>query len=51
MELLISNDDGIEATGIRVLADSMRGLGGVTIVANHTCNPQVCLLWLLSTAR
>src|SRR5210317_1244898 len=33
MELLISNDDGIEARGIRVLADSMRGLGGVTIVA------------------
>ena len=33
MELLISNDDGIEATGIRVLADSMRELGGVTIVA------------------
>jgi len=33
MELLISNDDGIEATGIRVLADSMRSLGGVTIVA------------------
>jgi len=33
MELLISNDDGIDATGIRVLADAMRGLGGVTIVA------------------
>jgi len=33
MELLISNDDGIEAIGIRVLANSMRGLGGVTIVA------------------
>jgi 5'-nucleotidase len=33
MEILISNDDGIEATGICVLADSMRGLGGVTIVA------------------
>ena len=33
MEILISNDDGIEATGIRVLAESMRGLGGVTIVA------------------
>ena len=33
MEFLISNDDGIEAIGIRVLADSMRGLGGVTIVA------------------
>lgn len=33
LEILISNDDGIEATGIRVLADSMRGLGTVTIVA------------------
>ena len=33
MEFLISNDDGIEAIGIRVLADSMRGLGNVTIVA------------------
>ncbi|MBT8075570.1 MAG: 5'/3'-nucleotidase SurE, partial [Gammaproteobacteria bacterium] len=33
MELLISNDDGIEATGIRILAESMRGLGDVTIVA------------------
>lgn len=33
MEILISNDDGIEAKGIRVLAESMRGLGGVTIVA------------------
>lgn len=33
MEILISNDDGIEASGIRVLADSMRGLGKVTIVA------------------
>jgi 5'-nucleotidase len=33
MELLISNDDGIEAIGIRVLADCMRSLGGVTIVA------------------
>ena len=33
MELLISNDDGIDAIGIRVLAESMRGLGNVTIVA------------------
>lgn len=33
MEFLISNDDGIEAIGIRILADSMRGLGNVTIVA------------------
>lgn len=33
MEFLISNDDGIEAIGIRVLADCMRGLGNLTIVA------------------
>lgn len=33
MEILISNDDGIEAAGIRMLAESMRGLGTVTIVA------------------
>jgi len=33
MDLLISNDDGIESIGIRVLADSMRGMGNVTIVA------------------
>jgi len=33
LELLISNDDGIEATGIRILAESMRSLGEVTIVA------------------
>jgi len=33
LELLISNDDGIEAIGIRVLADCMRSLGNVTIVA------------------
>ena len=33
MKFLISNDDGIEAKGIRVLAQSMRGLGDVTIVA------------------
>lgn len=33
MDFLISNDDGIEAIGIRVLADSMRELGNVTIVA------------------
>jgi len=33
IKLLISNDDGIEAKGLRVLADKMRGLGEVTIVA------------------
>ena len=33
MDFLISNDDGIEAIGIRVLADCMRGLGSVIIAA------------------
>ena len=33
MELLVSNDDGIEAPGIRVLAECMRTLGTVTVVA------------------
>lgn len=33
MEILISNDDGIEARGLLVLADRMRTLGDVTIVA------------------
>lgn len=33
MKFLISNDDGIEAKGIRVLAECMRSLGNVTIVA------------------
>jgi len=33
MHLLISNDDGITARGIQVLADRMKSLGKVTIVA------------------
>ncbi len=33
MKILISNDDGIEAPGIRVLAERMQSLGQVTIVA------------------
>jgi 5'-nucleotidase len=33
MHFLISNDDGIEARGIQVLAERMRSLGRVTIVA------------------
>jgi 5'-nucleotidase len=33
MELLICNDDGIDATGLRILAHRMRALGDVTIVA------------------
>jgi len=33
MKILISNDDGIEAPGIKTLAERMRSLGEVTIVA------------------
>ncbi len=33
MHLLISNDDGVEAPGIRVLADALAALGKVTVVA------------------
>lgn len=33
MKLLISNDDGIYAEGIRILADCMKELGTITIVA------------------
>lgn len=33
MRILISNDDGYQATGIKVLADSMAKLGQVTVVA------------------
>ncbi len=33
IKLLVSNDDGIEAKGLRVLAENLHGLGEVTIVA------------------
>ena len=33
MKILVSNDDGIEAPGIQVLADAMREIGEVTVVA------------------
>ena len=33
MRILITNDDGIDAIGIRLLADWARGLGEVTVVA------------------
>ncbi len=33
MRILVTNDDGIHAPGIRVLADALRGLGEVTVVA------------------
>ena len=35
MHFLISNDDGIDAQGIQVLADCLRFIGRVTIVAPH----------------
>lgn len=33
MHLLVSNDDGVEAPGIRVLAEALSALGKVTVVA------------------
>ena len=33
--ILVTNDDGVHSEGIRVLADALRGLGEVTIVAPH----------------
>jgi 5'-nucleotidase len=33
MRILISNDDGYQSPGLRVLADALRGLGEVTVVA------------------
>ena len=34
--ILITNDDGIHAPGLRVLAEGMRDLGTITIVAPST---------------
>lgn len=36
MRILITNDDGINAPGIRVLAEWAKGLGGVTVIAPKT---------------
>jgi 5'-nucleotidase len=33
MDILVTNDDGIHAEGLRVLAESLRSLGTVTIIA------------------
>jgi 5'-nucleotidase len=33
MRVLVSNDDGVDAPGIRVLAESLRAVGQVTVVA------------------
>jgi 5'-nucleotidase len=33
LEILVTNDDGIGATGIKVLAEALRSLGQVTVVA------------------
>lgn len=35
MEILISNDDGIESPGILKLADALKTVGNVTVVAPH----------------
>ncbi len=36
MNILVVNDDGIEAPGIRLLAQTMQGFGQVKVVAPHT---------------
>ena len=36
MNILVTNDDGIQAKGIRVLADIMRQFGQVTVIAPKT---------------
>ena len=36
MNILIVNDDGIEAPGIKALAEAAKGMGTVSIVAPHT---------------
>ncbi len=36
MNILLVNDDGIEAPGIKVLAETMRDFGKVSVVAPHT---------------
>src|SRR5262245_1155771 len=33
MDILVTNDDGVHAEGLRVLAEAMRKLGTVTIIA------------------
>jgi 5'-nucleotidase len=33
MRVLVSNDDGVDAPGIRVLADCLAAVGQVTVVA------------------
>lgn len=35
MKILVSNDDGIDSPGIRALAQSLKKLGDVTVVAPH----------------
>ncbi|MFB6164336.1 MAG: 5'/3'-nucleotidase SurE [Haloarculaceae archaeon] len=36
MKLLLTNDDGIDAPGLRALADALEGIGDVTVVAPAT---------------
>src|SRR3954469_21963422 len=35
MNILISNDDGIESPGILLLADALKDVGDITVVAPH----------------
>lgn len=52
MHFLVSNDDGIEARGIQVLSERMRGLGKVTIVApDQNCSGASNSLTLDSPVR
>ncbi|RNJ26958.1 hypothetical protein Nmn1133_09860 [Halosegnis longus] len=37
--ILVTNDDGIDAHGIRALADALEAVGDVTVVAPPTTNP------------
>ncbi len=32
-QILVTNDDGVEADGLRALAETLRALGDVTVVA------------------
>ena len=59
MRILISNDDGVSAPGIKVLSDSMQQLGDMEVIApdrNRSgasnsltlLRPCVCGVWIIS---
>src|SRR5688572_18460413 len=35
IRILVTNDDGVHSVGIRVLADALKPLGEITIIAPH----------------